>query len=139
MRNRAVRGWAFLLGLLGLCALAQAAPGALLLSPQDRAYLAAHPVIVVGQYDSGWPPFESLKDGQQVGLGPDYLSLFARQLGVKVEARQYPDWSAVLDAACRGEIDVVMNVALNADRANCLVSTAAYAEAPLALVEIGRA
>ncbi|WP_079224775.1 ATP-binding protein [Stenotrophomonas maltophilia] len=137
MRNRAVRGWAFLLGLLGLCALAQAAPGALLLSPQDRAYLAAHPVIVVGQYDSGWPPFESLKDGQQVGLGPDYLSLFARQLGVKVEARQYPDWSAVLDAACRGEIDVVMNVALNADRANCLVSTAAYAEAPLALV--GRA
>ena len=93
----------------------------------QREYLVAHPTIVVGQYDSGWPPFESLRDGEQVGLGPDYLSHLARQLGVKVEARRYPDWTSVLDAACRGEIDVVMNV-------GCMVYTAAYSEAPLALV-----
>ena len=112
-------GAASLLAGMRLPALAQPAstPGPLPLSPLQREYLAAHPSIVVGQYDSGWPPFESLRDGRQIGLGPDYLSLLARQLGVKVEARRYSDWTSVLDAACRGEIDVVMNVALNADRA----------------------
>ncbi len=40
----------------------------------------------------------------------------------------------MLDAACRGEIDVVMNVGLSADRTRCMVYTAAYGEAPLALV-----
>lgn len=135
MRSWAVRGLVLLLAVLVLpAALAQGVPGLLPLSSLQREYLAAHPSIVVGQYDSGWPPFESLHDGQQVGLGPDYLSLLARQLGVKVEARRYPDWTSVLDAACRGEVDVVMNVGLSADRTRCMVYTAAYGEAPLALV-----
>ncbi|HEL3180502.1 TPA: transporter substrate-binding domain-containing protein, partial [Stenotrophomonas maltophilia] len=135
MRSWAVRGLVLLLAVLVLpAALAQGVPGPLPLSSLQREYLAAHPSIVVGQYDSGWPPFESLHDGQQVGLGPDYLSLLARQLGVKVEARRYPDWTSVLDAACRGEVDVVMNVGLSADRTRCMVYTAAYGEAPLALV-----
>ncbi|KAG0757631.1 hypothetical protein G6F22_019896 [Rhizopus arrhizus] len=132
MRSWAVRGLVLLLAVLVLpAALAQGVPGLLPLSSLQREYLAAHPSIVVGQYDSGWPPFESLHDGQQVGLGPDYLSLLARQLGVRVEARRYPDWTSVLDAACRGEIDVVMNVGLSADRTRCMVYTAAYGEAPI--------
>ena len=135
MRRWAVRGLLLLLAVLALpVAQAQPAPGLLPLSPLQREYLVAHPTIVVGQYDSGWPPFESLRDGEQVGLGPDYLSHLAGQLGVKVEARRYPDWTSVLDAACRGEIDVVMNVGLSADRTRCMVYTAAYSEAPLALV-----
>ncbi|TIK64715.1 transporter substrate-binding domain-containing protein [Stenotrophomonas maltophilia] len=135
MRRWAVRGLLLLLAVLALpVAQVQPAPGLLPLSPLQREYLVAHPTIVVGQYDSGWPPFESLRDGEQVGLGPDYLSHLARQLGVKVEARRYPDWTSVLDAACRGEIDVVMNVGLSADRTRCMVYTAAYSEAPLALV-----
>ncbi|KOF00971.1 MULTISPECIES: ATP-binding protein [Stenotrophomonas] len=135
MRSWAVRGLVLLLAVLALpAALAQAVPGPLPLTPLQREYVAAHPSIVVGQYDSGWPPFESLRDGQQVGLGPDYLSLLARQLGMKVEARRYSDWTSVLDAACRGEIDVVMNVGLSADLTRCMVYTAAYGEAPLALV-----
>ncbi|MEN5356587.1 ATP-binding protein [Stenotrophomonas sepilia] len=135
MRRWAVRGLLLLLAVLAMpVAQAQPAPGLLPLSPLQREYLVAHPTIVVGQYDSGWPPFESLRDGEQVGLGPDYLSHLARQLGVKVEARRYPDWTSVLDAACRGEIDVVMNVGLSADRTRCMVYTAAYSEAPLALV-----
>lgn len=135
MRSWAVRGRVLLLAMLGpAVAWAQLAPGPLPLSPLQREYLTAHPRIVVGQYDSGWPPFESIHEGQQVGLGPDYLSLLARRLGVKVEARRYPDWTSVLDAACRGEIDVVMNIGLSADRTRCMVYTSAYVEAPLAVV-----
>lgn len=134
MGSWAVRGVILLMTLLGWAAAAQPAPGPLPLSPLQRDYLAAHPVVVVGQYDSGWPPFESIHDGMQVGLGPDYLSLLTRQLGLSIETRRYPDWPAVLDAACRGEIDVVMNIALSAERTRCMVYTAAYAEAPLAMV-----
>ncbi|WP_312252652.1 transporter substrate-binding domain-containing protein [Stenotrophomonas sp.] len=134
MRNGAVRGWVLLLGLLGLSLLAQAEPGPLPLTPLQRQFLAAHPVVVVGQYDSGWPPYEFLQDDRPAGLGPDYLSLLTRQLGSKLEFRRYPDWNAVLDAACRGEIDVVMNIALSAERTRCMVYTRAYAEAPLAMV-----
>ncbi|MGF6418939.1 two-component system sensor histidine kinase EvgS [Stenotrophomonas sp. AN71] len=135
MRRWAVRGLLLLLAVLAVpVAPAQPADGLLPLSTVQREYLVAHPTIVVGQYDSGWPPFESLRDGQQVGMGPDYLSHLARQLGVKITARRYPDWTSVLDAACRGEIDVVMNVGLSADRTRCMVYTAPYAEAPLALV-----
>ncbi|WP_223497459.1 ATP-binding protein [Stenotrophomonas indicatrix] len=136
MRSWAARGLILLTTLLALPALAQPAstPGPLPLSPLQREYLAAHPVVVVGQYDSGWPPFESIQDGKQVGLGPDYLTLSARQLGLKVETRRFADWPSVLDAACRGEIDVVMNIALSAERTRCMVYTAAYAEAPLAMV-----
>ena len=120
MRRWAVRGLLLLLAVLACRGPGTAGPW-LPLSPLQREYLVAHPTIVVGQYDSGWPPFESLRDGQQVGLGPDYLSHLARQLGMKVEARRYPDWTSVLDAACRGEIDVVMNVGLSADRTRCMV------------------
>ena len=134
MGNRAMRGWVLVLGLLGLSTLAQAEPGPLPLTPLQRQFLAAHPVIVAGQYDSGWPPFEALQQGQPVGLGPDYLSLLARQLGVEVQFRRYPDWNSVLDATCRGEIDVVMNVAFSAERARCMDYTRAYVEAPLAMV-----
>lgn len=135
MGRWAVRGLLLLLAMLVVPgALAQGASGLLPLSPVQRQYLAAHPTLVVGQYDSGWPPFESLREGQQVGLGPEYLALLAGQLGVKVEGRRYPDWPSVLDAACRGEIDVVMNVGLSADRTRCMVYTAAYGEAPLAVV-----
>lgn len=65
MRRWAVRGLLLLLAVLALpVAQAQPAPGLLPLSPLQREYLVAHPTIVVGQYDSGWPPFESLRDGE---------------------------------------------------------------------------
>ena len=134
MRNGTVRGWVLLLGLLGLSLAAQAGSGPMPITPLQRQFLAAHPVVVVGQYDSGWPPYEFQQNGELVGLGPDYLSLLARQLGVTLQFRRYPDWNSVLDAACRGEIDVVMNIALAAERTRCMVYTRAYAEAPLAMV-----
>lgn len=46
----------------------------------------------------------------------------------------YRDWTEVLEAACRGEVDVVMNITLTADRTRCMVYTRPYARAPLALV-----
>lgn len=98
------------------------------------AYLSTHPVLRVGVYDSGWPPFESVRQGRVRGLGPDLIEQLAGSLGVRVQYVFHPGWAEVLDAACRGEIDVVMNIAAGAGSPRCLVPTAAYASAPLALV-----
>ena len=75
-----------------------------------------------------------MHNGRADGLGYDYLMLLTRQLGVDVKVRVYRDWADVLDAACRGEIDVVMNITLTPDRTRCMVYTGSYADAPLALV-----
>jgi len=104
--------------------------------PNDavQAYIRANPTLVVGVYDSGWPPFEFLENGQMRGLGPQLLSQLATTLGMQVQYRRYPDWAHVLDAACRSEIDVVMNIAGEADAPRCMLYTRAYASSPLALV-----
>ena len=133
MRTRLAR-WLLLAGLLIAPVLPSAAAEVAGLSAGQQAWLAQHPVIVLGMYDSGWPPFEAMHDGQPVGLGYDYLALLTRKLGVKVSVRMYRSWTEVLDAACRGEVDVVMNITLTPERTLCMVYTHAYADATLALV-----
>lgn len=101
------------------------------------AYISAHPLLKVGVYDSGWPPFESMQHGKVTGLGPDMLAQVAASLDVRVEYVTYPGWTQVLDAACRGEIDVVINISPGTGPQRCVLYTAAYASAPMAVV--GRA
>jgi len=135
MRTSVVR-WLVVLGLacvLGSAALAAPAP-APSLSPRQADWIERNPTIILGLYDSGWPPFEIMQKGRPDGLGYDYLMLLTRQLGLQVKVRVYRDWADVLDAACRGEVDVVMNITLTPDRTRCMVYTGAYADAPLALV-----
>ena len=122
----------FVLAMAAGVSVSAAPPPAL--SPRQSEWLGRHPTIILGMYDSGWPPFESMRDGKPVGLGYDYLSLLTKQLGVQVKVRMYRDWTDVLDAACRGEVDLVMNITLTADRTRCMVYTRPYADAPLALV-----
>lgn len=136
---RTILGWA-LCALCGLlCGLIPVRAWAAPVPPGSAvaAYLSAHPVLKVGVYDSGWPPFESVREGRVSGLGPDLLEQLAASLGVRLEYVFLPGWTEVLDAACRGEIDVVMSIVPATRPQRCLVYTAAYASAPLALV--GRA
>ena len=108
------------------------APASVLTAAQ-RQWLHEHPRVTVGVYESGWPPFEELRDGRPEGLALDYLRAATQRLGVVLDTRVYKDWPSVLAAACRGEIDVVVNVSLTAERTRCLVFTDPYSEAPLAL------
>ena len=101
MRTHVVR-WLVLFVLamaMGMQASAASSPP---LPAHQSEWLGRHPTIILGMYDSGWPPFESMRDGTPVGLGYDYLSLLTRQLGVQVQVRMYRDWTDVLEAACRG-------------------------------------
>lgn len=134
MRSRLVRRFLMALAVLALFACEAGARGeGITLSPQEQEWLQEHPIVTVGLYDSGWPPFEVMRDGQPVGLGVDYLKAAVQNLGLRLETRRYSSWTEVLEAACRGDVDVVMNLSLTARRTQCLIFTASYIEAPLAL------
>jgi two-component system sensor histidine kinase EvgS len=77
---------------------------------EDSEWLRHHPVLTVGAYREGYPPFEALRDGELEGLGPDYLHEIATDLGVTLQTREYPTWPALLKALARGEIDVATSV-----------------------------
>lgn len=136
MRTHSILHWLLsgMLVLLWLPLPALAEEGGLLLSPTQAAWLRAHPTVTVGLYDNDWPPFERVRDGKAEGLAHDYLTEAAARLGVTLTSRRYSSWTEVLRAACAGEIDVVMDVVLTAERTRCLVFSRQYAEAPVALV-----
>lgn len=104
------------------------------LSPQQRAWIRAHPTVTVGLYDNVWLPFERVEQGIPQGLTFDYLTEATSLLGVELETRRYANWGEVLRAACVGEVDIVMDIALTAERTRCMVFTRQYADAPVALV-----
>ncbi|MGF6495038.1 two-component system sensor histidine kinase EvgS [Luteibacter sp. 621] len=95
--------------LLVLSASAYAGPD-VPLSPEDAEWIRHHPVLTVGAYREGYPPFEELRDGQLEGLGPDYLHEVATELGVTLKTRVYDTWPQLLAALSRGEIDVATSV-----------------------------
>lgn len=110
------------------------APGRLELSAAERAWLRQHPTLLVGTVAGGWPPYETNVGGRVGGLSFDYLQAMAARLRVRLEPRTYPTWPALFEAACRGEVDVVMNVSITASRTRCLSFTRPYQNVQPALV-----
>ncbi|MEG1681388.1 MAG: transporter substrate-binding domain-containing protein, partial [Stenotrophomonas sp.] len=90
--------------------------------------------MTVGLYDNVWLPFEQVDQGKAQGLTFDVLTEATNLLGVKLKERRYANWGEVLRAACAGEVDIVMDIALTAERTRCMVFTRQYADAPVALV-----
>lgn len=86
---------------------------------------AARP-IVIGIYDDGWPPFEIVHGQLISGLSWDYAQRVIQLMGDNAVVRAYPDWAAVYAAACRNEVDLVMSVAPNRTREQCLAFTDSY-------------
>ncbi|HVJ39011.1 MAG TPA: transporter substrate-binding domain-containing protein [Stenotrophomonas sp.] len=104
------------------------------LSSPERKWLNKHPVVTVGSTVAGWPPYEIQSKGQLDGLSYDYLKAMAVRLGIGLRPRIYADWPSLLEAACRGEVDVVMSVSITAQRTRCLAYTHAYQTVHPALV-----
>ena len=120
------------LALVGWCATARAAEEPL--SPQETHWLHDHGTVVVGSFQGGWPPFETNQNNEVGGLSNDYLNWVAQRLGVRLVTRSYPDWPALLEATCRGEVDVVMNVSITSRRTRCLAFTRPYLSTSVVIV-----
>ncbi|NII75875.1 two-component system sensor histidine kinase EvgS [Dyella sp. SG562] len=126
-----LRWWLF---AMMLCAVRCAAAEGVVLTTEEERWLTEHPVIVVGSYQEGFAPFESVVEGRVQGMAPDYLARLADMLGVRVAYRVYPDWPSLLKAAQAGSVDLLMNISPTAERAAHLQFSQPYFEDFPALV-----
>lgn len=133
MRLGTIFGWLLALFFATGSVLSYAQATELPLTSTQREWLHAHPVIRVGVYESNWLPFEKVEGTQVSGFTPETLQAAATALGVALEHKRYHTWGEVLEAACAGEIDVVMDVVLTSERTRCMVFTKTYATAPLGI------
>ena len=105
----------------------------ILLTPEEQAYLKAHPVIKIGN-DLNWEPFEFVNEqGQWSGMAAEYFKLFESQLDVKFEFNTNKSWSEVVRLAQKGEIDVFSNAVATKERQQYMNFTEPYMTFPMVL------
>ncbi|HVY04578.1 MAG TPA: transporter substrate-binding domain-containing protein [Burkholderiales bacterium] len=118
-----------------LCALAwpavvypepTSAPGFVDLTPEEKKWLAAHPVIRIGA-ETNYAPYEFQDSrGHFVGVVADYLDIIRYKLGTRFQVTQWPDFGTVEAKLRKKELDVVLAVADSADREEFLNFTKPY-------------
>jgi len=103
-------------------------------TPEEQAWLQAHPVIRVG-IDRDFAPYEWLDDnGNYVGLSADYLALIEQWLGVKFDIVKNKPWAEILEMAQRGDLDMIANANKTPDRERYLIFTEAYLNTPAIII-----
>ena len=107
---------------------------AVLLSEDEKAWLAEHPVLKLG-YDIDWPPIEQIdKNGRYVGLAPDFFSIMAQRLGIAIEPVAPTNWASMLSLAKKGELDLMSAVVQTPQRDEFLDFTNPYLTFPMVVV-----
>jgi signal transduction histidine kinase/membrane-bound lytic murein transglycosylase MltF len=86
------------------------------LSPGERAWIAAHPVIRVAG-DRSLPPIEHVGDnGRFEGLAVDYLKRIEELVGLHFEFDLRSGWSEAVDRLRRRELDMFLAAAQTPER-----------------------
>jgi len=100
------------------------------LTPDEQAWLEAHPVIRVA-VDPSSPPFEEISEqGLYQGISADLAAIIEAQLGVRFEIVPARDWAHVLDMVQKREADLIPAVVQSADRETFLLFTRPYLSLP---------
>lgn len=111
-------------------------PGASTLefTPQERAWIAAHPVIRAG-HDQTYAPY-SFPDGKGniIGIDPDFLALIAKRTGQQFKNEVRRDWSAMLEAFKAHEVDVLGSVGSSPERESYMAYSSSYTLAPNVII-----
>jgi two-component system sensor histidine kinase/response regulator len=114
--------------------MAEAPPPAdgLVFTTEERAWLAAHPVIRLGA-DPAWAPIDFVENGRHQGIAAETLELVARRLGIRFELVPGLGWTQVLEGVRNGEIDVVSAITPNEEREAFLLFSRDFVQAPQAI------
>ena len=99
-----------------LCALLPAigwAQAQALFTPEERAWIAAHPVVKYAGYPD-WHPFEYIENGKISGVAIEYLAAISRTSGLRFQPVLEADPNQkhqAQHALERGEVDLLPSVA----------------------------
>ena len=103
------------------------------LTPQERQWLAAHPVIRVAP-DPDFQPIESINEnGQLVGISADYLKLLEQKLGIRFEMVPVSDWDDAISKAKSREADMYSAATKSAARSKYMLFTSPHIDLPASL------
>ena len=104
------------------------------LTPEERDFLARLPELRVAVPQPSPRPYEDVAaDGEVSGIHPEMLSALARTFGLKLRPVLLPGWSATLQAARDGQVDIVMTLGVTAERMDYLAFTLGATPMPGAL------
>ncbi|MGN6527679.1 MAG: diguanylate cyclase domain-containing protein [Burkholderiaceae bacterium] len=134
MNRREVIGWmgAGLAAALAPAS-AMAAPDALLTS-EEQAWLANHPVVLYAP-ERDFPPFSFVdSQGQHRGLSADVLDLVAAHTGLKFQAVAAGDRATNLERLRRREVDLLTSLRPTAEREGYIGFTSAYVSSPAVIL-----
>jgi ABC-type amino acid transport substrate-binding protein len=104
------------------------------LTPQEGTWLEEHPVIRVGG-PKAFPPFHYY-DGQSraIGIGPEYIAIIMKKLGVEVRYEGPTPWPEVLKKIKTGQLDVIACSAKSPDREAFLNFSRPYVSFPMVII-----
>lgn len=91
-------------------------PKAVALTPEERRWIAEHPVIRYA-VDPDFIPFEFLDErGEHQGISSAYVRLLSERLGVTMQLVRTEGWNQAVALAKQGRIDVLPCVGKSANR-----------------------
>jgi signal transduction histidine kinase/ABC-type amino acid transport substrate-binding protein len=97
-------------------AVAGGAGRAVALTPEERRWIAEHPVIRYA-VDPGFIPYEFLDEkGEHRGISSDYVRLLSERLGITMQRVPTEGWNQAVELAKQGKIDVLPCVGRSAER-----------------------
>ncbi len=123
-----------LAGAVSAMGATEAPVGVIEFTPEERAWMAAHPVVRVG-HDPTYAPY-AIEDspGKIVGIDPDYLALIARRTGLRFQNEVRVDWLTMMADFKAGQVDMLMSLGYAPEREQFLIYTHAYCYAPDVIV-----
>ncbi|MGE8383786.1 MAG: PAS domain S-box protein, partial [Pseudomonas putida] len=120
--------------LLLLLVLWNTTAGALTLTDEEKAWLAAHPQLSLG-IDASWPPFEFRdQEGRYQGLAADYIAAIQQRLGVTLKPVEPSSWTEVLAQARESHIDLLPGIMSTPERQGYLAFTRPYLDFPIVIL-----
>jgi polar amino acid transport system substrate-binding protein len=101
------------------------------LTPEERAWLEAHPLIRVAA-DTRWAPVEFVDEDEEFkGISIDYLKGLSEMLGVEFQFKKDVTWQQAMDAVESGEMDMFSSLARTPERETRYKFTTPYLSIPI--------
>jgi ABC-type amino acid transport substrate-binding protein/signal transduction histidine kinase len=108
--------------------------GEISLTPAERAWLKAHPVVHMG-VNPAYAPYSFLDEhGYLQGVAMDFCALICRRLGLHLKAVPGLSWTQILDGARKGFVDVVLTAVKTDEGAQFLRFSKPYIPTPLVIM-----
>ncbi len=104
------------------------------LTPAERDWVKAHPVIRAG-HDPTFAPY-AMPDGKGniIGIDPDFLALIAKRTGQQFKHEVRRDWPAMIEAFKAHEVDLLGSVGTSQERESYMAYSSAYTLAPNVII-----